>query len=124
MAYEIPGFSYTLIAGEDLTGSQFCAVDIERGTGAAVLPVEGDRVVGILQNKPDDGQSCTLVQTGISKVKVGATGIEAGDNVTCDDDGTIIQASSGDIIVGVAMKTNASGELGTVLLQLGNASGS
>lgn len=121
MAYEIPGFQFTLVAGEDLTGSQFCAVDVERGTGQIVLPAANGRVVGILQNKPDDGESGALIESGISKVWVGATGIEAGDDVTTDADGHIIQATSGDSSVGIALKTNAADELGTVLLRLTTA---
>lgn len=118
MAYEIPGFSWTLVAGEDLTDSQFCAVDV--GTdGSAVLPTEGGRAIGIIQNKPDEGQSATVVTSGVSKVFVGITGLVAGDNVTVDDDGSIIQAAANDRGIGVALKTNAAGELGTVLLLIG-----
>lgn len=124
MAREIPGFSHTLVAGEDLTTSQFCGVDIGRGGdgGKAVLPSAGGRCVGILQNKPDDGQSGTIVTSGVSKVLVGNTGIAAGDNVTVDSDGTIIQAASGDTPIGVAEATNAPGELGTVLLLISASS--
>lgn len=118
MAYEIPGFSFTLLAGEDLTGSQFCGVDVD-ADGEASLPTEGNRCIGVVQNKPDEGQAATIVVTGVTKVKVGATGIEASDNVTVDDDGTIIQAAANDRGIGVALKSNAAGELGTVLLLIG-----
>lgn len=121
MAYEMPGFSFTLVAGEDLTLSQFCGVDVEHGTGDAVLPGAGLRICGVVQNKPDEGESATIVNDGISKVQVGTTGVRAGDSVTVDADGTFIQASAGDIGAGIALKTNAPGELGTVLLQLAAA---
>jgi hypothetical protein len=123
VAYEIPGFSFTLVAGEDLTASQFCAVDVEVSTGQAVLPTEGGRAIGVVQNNPDDGEPATIVVTGVTKVLVGATGVVAGNNVTVDDDGTFIQASGTDLAIGVALKTNAAGELGTVLLLNGGAPG-
>lgn len=117
-AYEMPGFSYSLIAGEDLTGSQFCGVDID-SSGKAVLPTEGGRCIGILQNKPDEDQVATLVYDGISKCSIGVTGVVAGNNVTVDDDGTIIQAAANDESVGVALQTHAAGEMGTVLIHFG-----
>ena len=120
MAYEIPGFSWTLIAGEDLTASQFCGIDVD-GDGEAVLPVEGGRCVGFTRNKPDTGEEVTVVSTGIVKAQIGITGVVAGNNVTVDDDGTVIQAANGDISVGVALKTNASGEIGTILLLIGQS---
>lgn len=120
MAYEIPGFSWTLVAGEDLSLSQFCGVDVD-AEGKAELPTGGGRCVGFVQNKPKLNHSATIVTSGITKVQVGVTGIEAGNTVTVDDDGTVVQAVSGDRGIGVALKTNAAGELGTVLLLLSNA---
>lgn len=119
MAFEIPGFSWTLQAGEDLSGSRFCGVDIVGGE--AVLPVQGGRCIAIVRNNPLEDESATLVTTGISKVKVGITGIQVDDNVTVDDDGTIIQAASGDISIGVALSTTPAGEIGTVLLLIGQS---
>jgi hypothetical protein len=121
VAYEIPGFSFTLVAGEDLTSSHFCAVDVEVSTGHVILPTKGERVIGVIQNKPDDGESATIVVTGVTKMLVGVGGIVAGNNVTADDDGTVIQAESGDRCLGVALSTNVEGALGTVLLLNGGA---
>lgn len=120
MAYEIPGFSWTLIAGEDLSSSQFCGIDVN-SDGEAVLPVQGGRCVGVTRNKPVADAETTVVSTGIVKAKIGITGVVAGNNVTVDDDGTVIQATSGDISIGIALKTNASGEIGTVLLLIGQS---
>lgn len=115
MAYEMPGFSFSLLANEDLSLSQFCAVDVA-STGKAKLPVQGLRAIGIVQNKPKSGEVATIVVTGISKVKVGITGVVAGNNVTVDDDGTIIQATANDRAIGVALKSTTAGNVGTVLL--------
>jgi len=121
VAYEIPGFSWSLVAGEDLSGSQYCGVDVEVSTGLAVLPSAGGRVVGVLRNKPAEGGTATVVTTGVVMAKIGATGVVAGNNVTVDTNGKIIQASSGDSLLGVALKTNAAGEIGTILLLNGVA---
>jgi hypothetical protein len=121
VAYEIPGFSFTLVAGEDLSSSQFCAVDVEVSTGQAVLPTAQARAIGIVQNKPHDGEAATIVVSGVSKVLVGVGGVVAGNNVTVDDDGTVIQAGSGDRCIGVALSTGAAATLQTVLLLNGGA---
>lgn len=121
MAYEIPGFSFTLVAGEDLTSSQFCAVDVEVSTGQVVLPTAKGRAIGVVQNKPDDGFAATIVVTGVTKALVGVGGVIAGNNVTVDDDGTIIQAGSGDRCIGLALSTGAAATLQTVLLLNGGA---
>lgn len=120
MAYETPGFSWTLVAGESLASSQYCCVDVD-SSGEAVLPVEGGDIVGVTRNHPAIGETTTIVSSGIVMGRVGITGVNAGDKVTCDDDGTFIQASSGDSHVARALKTNAAGELGTFLLQIGGA---
>ena len=120
MAYEIPGFSWTPLAGEDLSSSQFCGVDID-SAGEAVLPAAGGRCVGFIRNKPALGEAVTLVTTGIVMAEVGATGINAGDNVSVNAAGKVVQSVSGDISVGVALSTNASGEVGTILLLIGQS---
>lgn len=120
MAYEIPGFSFSLIAGQDLSTSLFCGVDVS-SAGKAALPVQGKRCIGILQNKPASGEVATIVTTGVSKVKIGITGLVAGNNVTVDDDGTIIQSTNLDRAIGVALKSGNAGEIGTVLLMNGQA---
>ena len=55
MAYEIPGFSFTLVAAEDFRTSQFCAADVN-GAGLAITPTaDGARAIGVVQNKPNIG---------------------------------------------------------------------
>lgn len=116
MAYEIPGYSFTLVAGEDLT--QYCAVDVEAATGQVISPSgTGARAIGVVQNKPTDGKAATLVCSGVTKMLVGAGGITAGDNITVDTDGKALTAVATNRVLGIALKTNAAGTLGTVLLQ-------
>jgi hypothetical protein len=121
VAYEIPGFSFTLVAGENLSSSHFCAVDVEVSTGQVILPTAGGRAIGVIQNKPAEGEAATIVVSGVTKVLIGVGGIIAGNNVTVDDDGTIVQAASGNRCLGIALSTGAEGTLGTVLLLNGGA---
>lgn len=112
MAYEIPGFSWTLVAGEDLSDSQFCGVNIDTD-GTAILPAAGV-IAGVTRNKAVEGESATIVSTGIVMGQIGTGGVTAGDTVSCDTDGTFI--AGGTVKCGRALKTNAAGEVGSILL--------
>lgn len=115
MAYEIPGFSFTLVAGADLTAKQFHFVDVN-SSGAAIVPTgAGARTVGVLQNKPDSGEAATIVNSGIVMVVAGDD-VTRGANVQTDVAGKVIDAGSGDVLVGVALEAGASGEVIAVLL--------
>lgn len=114
-AYEIPGFSFTLLAGIDLSTSKFCAVDVN-SSAQAVLPTAGGRAIGVVQNNPALGQPATVVQTGITKAKVGTGGITAGQNVQALADGTFTAAVSTKYAIGIALQTGVAGTLVAVLL--------
>lgn len=118
MAYEIPGFSFTLVAAADLSTSQYCFVnaDTTAAGSKAALPAAGGRAVGVLQNKPVAGAAGTIVATGISKVLVGAGGVTAGDNVKVTAAGAVILANAGSYAVGIALATGAAGTYVPVLL--------
>jgi hypothetical protein len=89
-------------------------VDIDVN-GEAVLPAAGAMGVGVVRNKPVEGQSATIVSDGIMMAHVGTGGITAGDLVTVDADGHFVTAAAGNAIWGRALKTNAVDEVGTVL---------
>lgn len=119
MAFEIPGFSFTLEASGDLSASQFHAVAVD-GSGEAALAGAGAQIAGVLQNKPEQqGDPCTIVQTGITKMKSGAA-VTQGAEVASDADGEAVAAGSGDRPVGTALEA-ASGadEIISVLLTPG-----
>lgn len=119
MAYEIPGFSFTLIAAGTLT--QFTAVDVEASTGRAIAPSAGGRMIGVVQNKPTVGKSATIVCSGVTKGKIGTGGVTAGNSVMVNASGEFVVATGTNRAIGIALKTNASGTLGTILL--GNNAG-
>jgi len=101
MAYEIPGFSFTLPAAADLSALQFRAVNVD-ATGKAALPAALGRIIGVLQNKPTLNQAATIVCSGISKVTAGAA-IAAGANVEVDALGRVITRATG-IPAGIALE--------------------
>lgn len=114
-AYEIPGFSYTLPAASDMTGSQFRFVNMN-SSGQAATPSAGGRVVGVRQNKPNTGQAATIVQTGVSIVE-GGEAITAGANVATSATGKAMVADEGDEVVGIAFTAcGADAEFLAVLL--------
>lgn len=117
MAYEIPGFSFTLPAGEDFrpaTGKgQFRFVEMN-GDGNAVRPAAGGRAVGVRQNYPSAGEGTTIVHDGIVWVEAGGT-FAVGDAVGTDAEGRAIAAGAGTAL-GRAIQAGASGVTTTVLL--------
>lgn len=118
MAYEQPGFSFTLPAAADLSGSQFCMVDVDTN-GNAALPSAAGRAVGCLQNKPTLGVAATIVQSGIVMAKAGGT-VTLGHDVQVDSSGRVVDQTSTGKKVGVALEgTTTANDIVTVLLDRG-----
>jgi hypothetical protein len=116
VAYEIPGFSFTLIAAADLSASQYCFVNVDN-TGKAALPAANARCVGVLQNKPTSGQVCTIVASGISKALVGVGDCTAGDDLEVTGTGAVkVAAGAGSRIVAVALASGVAGNIVPVLI--------
>lgn len=107
MVYEIPGFSYTLLAGADWsvkdTTGQFRFVELAN-TGKAVAPTLGGNVVGVRQNLPALNQPTTVVESGIVFIEAGAA-VTAGDIVTTDATGRVITAAATHLQHGRALET-------------------
>lgn len=119
MAYEIPGFSFTLVAAEDLSALQFSVVDVD-SAGKAITPAaDGGRGIGVVQNKPAIGQSATIVTTGVTKAKVGTGGITAGQTAQALTNGTITAGVAGDHAIGIALATGDAGDIIPLLLTPG-----
>ena len=97
----------TKVASEDLTAKQFYIVqmdssgDMEIGEGAT------DLLLGVLQNKPDDGEAGIYRHVGTSKV-VASGAIAIGARVTTDSAGkAVTTTTNGDLVVGVALEAAA-----------------
>lgn len=117
-AYEIPGFRFTLPAGQDFTGKRFRFVKCD-GSGNAILTAAAtDIPVGVAQDEPNViGAPLAVYGSGITKVIAGAA-IVAGAPVSSDATGAAITATAGKFIAGIALTTaGAAGEQVSVLFQ-------
>lgn len=100
MAWENLGKCVTLPAAADLSASQFCAVNVNSSSQAA-LAGAGDDAIGVMQNKPAAASrpATVMVGNGVTKVKSGAA-TTAGSTGTPDSSGRMVDATSGDYILG------------------------
>jgi len=105
MAWELSLFDVSLEAGEDLSNAQFLAVALD--SNGKVVKAKSDTLpIGILQDKPKEGQAANVRMLGISKVVAGGA-IAIGDVLTADDDGRLIAASTGYYPIGIALEAAA-----------------
>ena len=132
MAYEQPGFTFTLIGDATVLnptnagasaegifyGHQFRFVDVT-GAGQCGAPTNLGRQVGVCQNKPRPGQAdpATIMGNGISMVM--ATGaIAAGANVTTDATGGAVTGAATNLAAGIALEAaSGAGIIIAVLLR-------
>ena len=117
MAYEQTLRNISLLAGADLSASQFCFV-VVNNAGQLALPAAGGDADGVLQDKPNAaGQAGEVAILGVSKVVVGTGGVTAGDLIATDNAGKAVTAATGNKILGRAMATGAAGTIVPVLIQ-------
>lgn len=118
MAFQIPGFSFTLEASADLSAAQHHCVDVDGNGQVAVVSGSGDDVAAILQNDPDaQGNAASLMKTGVSKVVAGAA-VTVGALVMSNAAGRAITATSGQVVFGRALQA-AGGDGETIPVLLG-----
>ena len=126
MAFEnvrntVPGLSARL----DQSASQFLAVVASTVTNETIdLPsAQGQRVIGVLQNKPTAGVAATVAVAGSTTKMRASAAILTGAFVTTASDGRAITAASTNNVLGIALHAvTAANQLVTVqLADLGNA---
>lgn len=117
MAFEIPGFAFSLEAASDLSAGQHHFVEVDSSGQIALVNGSGDTVDGVLQNDPDaQGQAGTVINDGISKVVAGAA-VAQGALVMSNASGRAITATSGNFVAGRALEAaTADAEVISVLL--------
>lgn len=123
MAYEESLQCITVPANADLSAKQYFFVKLTNssGTGRAAVTGDGQSAVGVLQNKPDTaGDAATVGFSGVSKVSAGGS-ITAGQPVASDSAGEAVAAATGDIVLGVALKSADDGDIIPVLLDSRNS---
>lgn len=121
MSYENPIQVLSFTAGEDLRTSQFCAVKIHTD-GTVKVAGAGDGAIGILQNKPNQGEIASVMVSGVSLAKFGEAIGNAGVNLKVGAGGKLVNASGADDkIIGVSLEAcSGDGEVHSVAL-LGRA---
>jgi hypothetical protein len=117
MAWTIPGFSFTRVAGADLSALQYYYVKLSTTNTVIVCAAATDVPIGILQNAPTSGQDATIMVTGISKVNSNAA-LSIGDAIGTAADGQADAKVAGtdttEYAVGVVLEASGgAGELAT-----------
>jgi len=96
----------TVAAGADLSAMQYKVIAV-----AGTIAAEADTALGVLQNKPGNGQHASLAVAGNIKAYAGDT-IAFGARVTVTTSGFMLTVASGDgNAVGKALVAAASGDL-------------
>lgn len=121
MAWELPVFKISLEAGEDLSGKQFYFVEINTTTGKAeVCDAATDIPIGVLQNKPESGQTAEIMVLGVSKVSSDAAlsiGNWIGPSADGQADAKTIGTDVTEFIAGrVLVASAAAGGLATAMI--------
>jgi hypothetical protein len=106
----------TLEAGADLSTKQVYFVSVA-ADGQIDPTGDGLDADGVLQDAPAAAGRAALVAIA-GKVKVVCGGVVTrGGPVASDANGTAVNAATGDIILGVALETGASGRIIEILFQ-------
>jgi hypothetical protein len=82
----------SFVAGADLRNYPFAPVRLD-ATGCVVLAGANERAIGILQNKPNAGETASVMLYGISKA-VAAGAISIGSPVVAADNGRVSAAGA------------------------------
>ena len=112
----------SLLAGEDLTTSQYYAVMIELGSSNEVIvagtpAAEGTHVIGILQNAPDDGEAASVAIGGTSKI-IMAANCDAGEKIMSSSGKGTPADGDQKSVIGIALEDNAEGDGGIIEILL------
>lgn len=106
----------TLEAAADLSGSQYHLVVCDSNGLAALAGDGATNVIGVLQNKPGQGEAAAVMVVGVTKV-VASAAITAGDQLASTANADVeTAATTGDGLVGVAL--TAAGGAGEVITML------
>jgi hypothetical protein len=73
MAIELPGFSITLTAGQDLSSAQFRFVKLSADNTVVQCTATTDNPIGVLQNKPGSLGAAEVMTMGLTKLVAGGS---------------------------------------------------
>ena len=109
MAYDSPqGIKLTgILAGADLSAAQYSFVKLDSAGDAVLASTQGEKAVGVLQNKPTSGLPCEIIAVGVTKLKTDGTAHAPGEVLTpAVTTGTADAAASADFVLGSQTSRN------------------
>ena len=119
MAYDSNLQSISLVAGEDLSSSQYRFVKLNAAGAVIRCTVQGEFAAGVLQNKPTSGQIAEVGFNGVSKIVLGNT-VVGTDQLMTDTAGRAIPAvqaaTPGSGVIGFPIVGGAVNEIGSILV--------
>lgn len=98
------------VAGADLSSKRYYAVKLGTDAQEVVLCGDGEKAVGLLQNKPVENKGATVAVGGVAKGIAGGV-IAKGAQVASDGNGKLVTAASGDFVIGTAEVLTADGDI-------------
>ncbi len=100
----------SLLAGADLRGAQYRFVTVD-ANGNVVIAGVGSRPIGVLQNRPNAGEPCTIIACGESLLEISG-GANPGLWLRPDATGRGTGAAGSDICGAILLEpASAAGEL-------------
>ena len=111
------GISLPAYADYSADANLYSAVNLDSSRAAKVSGLH-DRMIGILQNTPEQGRPAWIQTTGKSFFVVGAAGVTCGDALMCGASGTLVTQTGTYPIVGMAADSYSAGDIGAVYLDM------
>lgn len=109
-----------VIAGADLSSSQYKAVKLNGTDNTVILAGAGEIALGILQNTPTSGQMAEVAVVSGGAYYEAATTINAGNFLKSDASGNLTPVTAdGDWYVAVALTDAVDGDVKSCLVQSG-----
>ena len=99
MAYELPGFKFSLKAAADLSAKQYYFVKLDGNGFAVVCAAITDKPIGVLQNTPVSGEEAEILVTGITKISANGA-ISIADSIGSSSDGQAETIAAGSATTG------------------------
>ena len=119
MARQFSGIDISLIAAADYSAKQYYFMTATTG-GKCTLAGANEKVIGVLQNKPESGEVAIVRVAGTSKVYMGET-LTAGEVVTSTAAGDAEQVDgAGEYACGIMLDDAADNNYGNILIIQGS----
>lgn len=119
MAYQNLGLTHSFPAAADHSANQFKFMKINSSAQAALCDTLGERVDGVLQDKPASGYGgSVMIGVGVTKITLGAT-LSAGDLVAASAAGVAVAAQTGHSPSGKLLEGGVSGNIVSMIFYPG-----